>query len=43
MVIFEGQIEMTSPHRLNGSYRMGTGGELPGGRFIEFLLSGEMR
>jgi len=43
MVTFEGQIEMSSPHRLNGSYRMGTGGELPGGQAIEFRLQGQKR
>jgi hypothetical protein len=43
MVTFEGQIEMSSPHRLNGSYRMGAGGELPGGQAIEFRLQGQKR
>lgn len=43
MVMFEGQIETTSPYRLEGSYRMGTGGELPGGQPIEFLLRGQMQ
>jgi hypothetical protein len=43
MVTFEGNIELTSPNRLTGTYRMGTGGELPGGQAIEFRLQGQKR
>lgn len=43
LVIFEGQIDMASPHRLNGSYRMGAGGELPGGQAVDFRLQGRKR